>query len=292
MDPVVEMYVAQGLHGLAYGMILFLIASGLTIIFGMMGILNLAHAYIFMLSSYVCYQIVTMTDNFWVALLVAPLLMAILGLVIERFMLRRIYNYGHLEQLILTVGVGFLIVGSVIQIWGTENLPVAVPPSLQGMVSIAGMYYPIYRLFIIGAALLVTISMILVLYATLIGKIVRAAVSDRDMVSALGINVPLVFSLVFSFGMWLAGVAGVVIAPLLTVFPGLADQVGMDAFKVVVTGGFGSLSGAFIVSMIFGFLSSYGIQFFSQLAPILAVGFMAIVLAIRPQGLFGEKEDD
>ena len=132
--------------------------------------------------------------------------------------------------------------------------------------------------------------MTLLLYKTRLGKIVRAAVSDRDMVNALGINVPVVFMFVFGIGTWLAGVAGVAIAPILTVFPGLADQVGMDAFIVVVTGGFGSLAGSFIVAIIFGLLSSYGVQFLSQLAPVLMVAFMAIVLAFRPNGLMGVEE--
>ena len=155
---------------------------------------------------------------------------------------------------------------------------------------IGGLDYPIYRLFIIGLALVVLVLMALLLYKTRLGKIVRAAVSDPDMVDALGINMRRVFMLVFGVGTWLAGVAGVAIAPILTVFPGLSDQMGMDAFIVVVTGGFGSLAGAFIVSIVFGLLSSYGVQFLSQLAPLLMFIFMAVVLAIRPMGLFGERE--
>jgi len=123
-----------------------------------------------------------------------------------------------------------------------------------------------------------------------LGMIVRAAVNDADMVNALGINIPVIFSMVFAIGTWMAGVAGVAIAPIITVFPGLADQIGMDAFLVVITGGFGSLGGAFLVSLIFGFLNSYGIQFVSQLAPVLMFIFMAIVLIIKPMGLFGERE--
>jgi branched-chain amino acid transport system permease protein len=167
---------------------------------------------------------------------------------------------------------------------------VKIPPVLTGLVNIGGLEYPIYRLFVIGLALLVLLFMALILYKTRLGKIVQAAVSDADMVNALGINIPLVFMVVFGVGTWLAGIAGVAIAPILTVFPGLDGQVGMDAFMVVVTGGFGSLMGAFIVSIIFGLLSSYGVQFFSALAPVLMFLFMAIVLAIRPLGLFGERE--
>jgi len=290
MDPTTSMYVAQGIHGLAYGMILFLIASGLNVIFGMMGILNLAHGAFFMLSAYFCYTILSITGNFWAALILAPVFTAFFGILLEKFFLRKVHVMGHMGELILTVGIASIILAAIKIFWGTENLPVKMPPILEGMVSIGGLNYPIYRLFMIGLAIVVLAVMTMLLYKTRLGKIVRAAVSDREMVNALGINIPLVFTVVFGVGTWMAGIAGVVIAPILTVFPGLADQVGMDAFIVVVTGGFGSLLGAFIVSIIFGLLSSYGIQFLSQLAPILMVGFMALVLAIRPSGLFGVKE--
>jgi len=290
MDQTTAMYVAQGIHGLAYGMILFLVASGLNIIFGMMGILNLAHASFFMLSAYFCYQFLSMTGSFWASLLLAPVATAVFGILLERFLLRRVHGLGHMAELILTVGVSLVILAGVKIFWGTESLPVKIPSFLSGLVPIAGMDYPVYRLFIIAMALLVLAMMALLLYKTRLGKIVRAAVSDADMVNALGINMPLVFMLVFGVGTWLAGVAGVAIAPILMVFPGLADQVGMDAFVVVVTGGLGSLSGAFMVSIIFGLLSSYGVQFVSSLAPVLMFAFMAVVLAIKPTGFFGERE--
>ena len=290
MDPVTAMYVAQGIHGLAYGMILFLVASGLTLIFGMMGILNLAHAAFFMLSAYFCYQVLVMTESFWLALLIAPIATGLIGVLLERFLLRRVHAFGHIGELILTVGVSLVILEGVKVFWGTESLPVSVPSFLEGLISIAGLDYPIYRLFIIGLSLVVLGILVVILYKTRLGMVVRAAVSDADMVNSLGINVPLVFMLVFGAGTWLAGVAGVAIAPILTVFPGLGDQVGLDAFMVVVVGGFGSLGGAFLVSIIFGLLSSYGVQFVSQLAPVLMFIFMAIVLVIKPMGLFGERE--
>jgi branched-chain amino acid transport system permease protein len=290
MDPTTAMYVAQGIHGIAYGMILFLVASGLTLIFGMMDILNLAHAAFFMLSAYFCFQFLSMTGSFWMALLLAPVVTAFFGILMERFLLRRIHAFGLMSQLVVTVGVSLIILAAVKIFWGTESLPVKIPPILSGLATIAGMEYPLYRLFIIGLSLVVLAIMALLLYKTRLGKIVRAAVSDPDMVNALGINIPLVFTFVFGVGTWLAGVAGVAIAPILTVFPGLETQMGMDAFVVVITGGFGSLAGAFIVSMIFGLLSSYGVQFVSSLAPVLMFAFMAIVLAIRPVGLFGERE--
>ncbi|UCE51867.1 MAG: branched-chain amino acid ABC transporter permease [Desulfobacterales bacterium] len=290
MDPVTAMYVAQGIHGLAYGMILFLVASGLTLIFGMMGILNLAHASFFMLSAYISYTVLQVTGNFWLALLIAPVVSAVIGILMERFLLRRVHASGHIGELILTVGVALVILESVKVFWGTENLPLPVPEFLQGLVSVAGLEYPIYRLFIIALALVLLAILTVILYKTRLGMVVRAAVSDADMVNALGVNVPLVFMAVFGIGTWMAGIAGVAIAPILTVFPGLADQMGMDAFMVVVTGGFGSLGGAFLVSTIFGLLSSYGVQFVSALAPVLMFIFMAIVLVIKPMGLFGERE--
>jgi len=290
MDPVTAMYVAQGIHGLAYGMILFLVASGLTLIFGLMGILNLAHAAFFMLSAYFCYQVLVMTGSFWLSLLIAPIAAGIIGVLLERFLLRRVHAFGHIGELILTVGVSLVILEGVKVFWGTESLPVSVPAYLEGLVAIGGLEYPIYRIFIIGLSLFVLAILAIVLYKTRLGMVVRAAVSDADMVNALGINVPLLFMFVFGAGTWLAGVAGVAIAPILTVFPGLGDQVGLDAFMVVVVGGFGSLGGAFLVSIIFGLLSSYGVQFVSQLAPVLMFIFMAIVLVIKPTGLFGERE--
>ena len=290
MDAVTAMYVAQGIHGLAYGMVLFLVASGLTLIFGMMGILNLAHASFFMLSAYFSYSVLHLTGNFWLALLIAPLATAMAGILVERFLLRKVHAFGHIGELLLTVGVSLVILEGVKVFWGTENLPFPVPKVLQGLVMLGGMEYPIYRLFMIGLSLVLLVILALILYKTRLGMVVRAAVSDADMVNALGINVPLVFMFVFGVGTWMAGVAGVVIAPILTVFPGLADQMGMDAFIVVVVGGFGSLGGAFLVAIICGLLSSYGVQFVSTLAPVLMFIFMAIVLVIKPMGLFGERE--
>lgn len=290
MSPTAVLYVAQAIHGLAYGMLLFLLSSGLTMIFGMMGILNIAHASFAMLSAYFCYQVLVMTGNFWLALLIAPLVAGICGMLTERFLLRTVHKHGHLAELLITVGIMMAILEVVKAGWGTESLVVKIPQSLSGLVNFAGLTYPIYRLFVIGLSTVVLGLMALILFKTRLGKIVRAAVSDADMVSALGINTPFVFMLVFGIGTWLAGIAGVVAGPLLTVFPGMADQLGMDAFVVVVVGGFGSLSGAFIVALFLGELNAYGIQFIPRLAPVLMFAFMALVLAFKPMGLFGERE--
>jgi len=290
VDPTTAMYVAQGIHGLAYGLLLFLLASGFTLIFGMMGILNLAHGSFFMLSGYFGFQFLSMTGNFWLALLLAPIAAAFFGVLSERFLLRKVHAFGHIGELILTVGISLLILESVKVFWGGGSLHITVPQFLQGLVTVAGLSYPIYRLFIIGLSLMVLAFLTLILYKTRLGMIVRAAVSDADMANALGVNIPLVFMFVFGVSTWLAGVAGVAIAPILTVFPGLADQIWMDALVVVVVGGLGSLAGAFIVSIICGLSYCYGVQFISQLAPVLMFIFVAIVLGFRPMGLFGERE--
>jgi branched-chain amino acid transport system permease protein len=292
MDPITEMYISQALHGLAYGMLLFLMASGLTLIFGMMDVLNIAHGAFFMLAAYLCYQVMDWTGNFWLSLAVAPLFVSALGLLVERFLLRRVKatGLGHVGQLLLTLGLALIITEMVVVLWSDETRQVMVPLALKGLVKVGGMSYPVYRLFVIGLALAILALMAGMLYLTRLGKIVRAAVYDPDMVSALGINMPLVFSLVFGMGTWMAGVAGVAGAPLLTVFPGLANQMLMDTFVVVVVGGFGSLTGAFVVSIFLGELNAYGIQFIPRLAPVLTFGFMALVLSFKPTGFFGERQ--
>jgi len=292
MSPVVAMYVSQAIHGLAYGMLLFLVASGLTLIFGMMGVLNLAHAFFFMLAAYFCFETLQWTNSFWVSLLVAPVIVGILGMLVERFLLRRLERgaLGHIGQILLTLGLSLIIAGGVKFYWGTEPLVIRMPEILEGFVSLYGIKYPVYRLFIIALSFSILGILALLLFKTRLGMIVRAAVDDADMVDAVGINIPVVFTTVFGIGTWMAGVAGVAAAPMLSVFPSLADQIGMDAFVVVIVGGFGSLLGAFLAALVFGELNSFGVQFIPRLAPILMFLFMALVLSFKPSGFFGERE--
>lgn len=289
MDPMTFICITQFVHGLAYGMLLFLVAAGLSMIFGMMDILNLAHAYIFMLAAYIGYTIAGLI-NFWAALLFAPLAVVILGMLIERFMLRKIHPFGHIPELVLTIGIGLVIMEFVKAVWGTQSLMLQPPEILTGLVSIGVFRYPMYRVFVIFFSMAIMILMGLLFYKTRFGTIVRAATVDAEMVNALGINVPLVYTVFFGFGTWLAGLAGVVVAPFLSVFPGLADQVGFDAFVVVVLGGLGSMSGAFVAAVLIGLLNSFGIQFIPTVAPLLTFGLMALVLTIKPTGLFGERQ--
>ncbi len=289
MSPTTFILISQGIHGISYGMLLFLVASGLSMIFGLMDILNLSHAYLFMLAAYFCYTIATMT-NFWVALIVAPVIIAIIGMIMERYLIKKIHPFGHIPEMVLTVGIGMILLEVVKSVWGTQSLMVGAPDLLKGFVPIGFLKYPNYRLFVIAFTIAVLVGMIQLFNKTRFGTIVRAATTNADMVGALGINVPLIFTLFFGFGTWLAGLAGVVVAPLLSVFPGLADQIGLDAFVVVVLGGLGSLWGAFVAAILIGLLNAYGIQFIPTVAPLITFGLMVIVLSLKPTGLFGERQ--
>jgi branched-chain amino acid transport system permease protein len=285
----VETFVIQFLHGLAYGMLLFLVASGLTLVFGMMNVLNIAHASFYMLGAYFSYQMLKMVGNFWVGLIVCPILVGFLGILMERFLLRRVHAGGHVQEFVITFGILFVINESVKWIWGTEPLPVPIPPALSGSVMIVGSVYPAYRLFILFFSLGVLALMAYILMKTRLGITVRAAVSDRDMVSALGTNTPYVFMLVMGIGSWLAGLAGVIAGPFISTYPGMALEILVDCFVVTVTGGLGSLLGAVVASFLIGQLSSFGILFIPRFAIVFAFLLMTVVLIIKPTGLFGEK---
>ncbi len=285
-----SIYMIQAMHGLVYGMLLFLVASGLTLVFGMMGVLNLAHAAFYMLGAYFAYTVTVYLGSFWLSLIVAPLIVGVLGVLIERFLLRKAHKGGHVAELLLTFGL-FYVLGELVRIiWGSSPLPVPVPQILTGDIPFMGMTYPIYRLFIILFSAFILVGMALLLMRTRIGILVRAAVSDGDMVDALGTNVPVVFMGVFGGGAALAALAGVIAAPFLSVFPGMGLDALLDCFVVIVIGGFGSLLGAFIAAVTIGELQSFGILWIPRLAMVFQFLLMAIVLIVRPTGLLGEKE--
>ena len=285
-----SIYLIQAMHGLVYGMLLFLVASGLTLVFGMMGVLNLAHAAFYMLGAYFAYTVTVHLGNFWLSLIVAPLIVGVLGVLIERFLLRKAHKGGHVAELLLTFGIFYVLCELVRLIWGSNPLPVPVPSILAGDIPFMGMTYPIYRLFILLFSAIILTGMALLLLRTRIGILVRAAVSDGDMVDALGTNVPLLFMGVFGGGAALAALAGVIAAPFLSVFPGMGLDALLDCFVVIVIGGFGSLFGAFIAALMIGELQSFGILWFPRLAMVFQFLLMVIVLIIRPTGLLGEKE--
>jgi branched-chain amino acid transport system permease protein len=284
-----SVYATQGLHGLVYGMLLFLVASGLTLVFGMMGILNIAHAAFYMLGAYVAYTTVQATGSFWLSLLVAPVVIGLLGAAVERWLLRRTHAFGHAYELLLTFGLFFMISEAVRWIWGSNPLQVPIPAGLTGSVPFVGSQYPVYRLFILAASSVICAGMALVLLRTRTGIIIRSAVSDAAMVGALGINTPLVSTAVFAAGSALAAVAGVIAAPFLQADLSMGATILVDTFVVIVIGGFGSLSGALLASLMIGELQSFGIMWFAEFALVFQFLLMAVVLILRPQGLFGEK---
>jgi branched-chain amino acid transport system permease protein len=278
------------LHGLAYAGLLFLVSAGLTLVFGMMNVLNFAHAAMYMLGAYFSYSLLQATDQFWLSLMVCPILLFVIGALIERFLLRRVHVYGHLHELLLTFGLAYIITEVVKWAWGNFPLAVNIGGFLGDTVEVIGITYPVYRIFIFICAVFVGTMMALILYKTRLGIILRAAVNDSEMVNALGFNVPLVFMGVFAFGAALSGFAGVIAGPLLSTYPGMAHEILIDAFVVIVVGGFGSLGGAVVASLLIGELQSFGVLLFPKLSLALVYLLMAAVLIVKPSGLFGEKQ--
>jgi len=289
MDASIQIYLTQAVHGLVWGMLLFLVASGLTLVFGMMGVLNIAHAAFYMLGAYFAYTVTIYLKAFWLSFLISPLIVGSLGILVERFLLRTVHKRGHVSELLLTFGLFFIFAELVLIIWGSSPFPVPIPDLLAGDIPFMGKTYPIYRIFALGVSFLVLFGMALMLIRTRIGIIIRAAVSDAGMEEALGINVSMVFMWVFGGGAALAALSGVIAAPLLTTYPGMGFEILVDCFVVIVVGGFGSLLGAFIASLMVGELQSFGILWIPQFAMVFEFLLMVLILIIRPTGLFGEK---
>lgn len=290
----VETIVRQALSGLSVGMVLFLIAAGLSIIFGTLKVLNLAHATIYMVGAFVCYWLTStfahITGVFWWTLIVAPLAVALFSGLLEVVLLRRIYAQEMLYQYILTFGL-ILILGDMCKlIWGVGYHTVLTPWPLTGSVSIMGTPFPIYNLFLIFMGCVIFIGLQALMHYTELGKTIRAVTYNREMAGALGINAPRVYTGVFMLGCWLAGLAGTLMPPMSVVALGIDMLVIIECFIIVVIGGLGSLPGAFIGAIILGLLTSFGILIIPQLALVFGFILMAIILIIRPYGLMGRAE--
>ncbi len=278
------------LHGLVYAGLLFLVSAGLTLIFGMMNVLNFAHAAMYMLGAYFSYSVMLhFSGQLWLSILICPLILLVIGALIERFLLRPVHKLGHVHELLMTFGLAYIVTELVQWYWGNYPLAVNVSGFLNSTVRIIGITYPVYRIFIFFCAVFVGVAMALILYKTRLGIIIRATVNDSEMVSSLGINVPLVFTGVFAVGTALSGFAGVIAGPLLSVFPGMANEILIDAFVVIVVGGFGSLGGAVLASLIIGQLQSFGVLLIPQLSMVLVYLLMVSILIVKPSGLFGEE---
>ena len=305
-------------NGTLYGLLLFMISSGLTLIFSMMGVLNLAHASLFMLGAYFAYSISTVV-GFWPALIFAPLIVGVIGAFIERYGLRRIHKYGHVAELLFTFGLFYVFEDVVQMVWGKVAVPYKIPESMDFILfTWLGLGYSAYRVFMVLMSVGIMVALYWLIARTRIGLIIQAALTHPNMVGALGHNVPRVFMLTFGFGSALAAVAGVLGGNVLGTEPAMAAQLGPIIFVVIVIGGLGSLGGAVIASLAIGILTnmaiSYDISFKTffillgvspeavgigkdliaitsgSIAPILPYLLMVLMLIVRPRGLFGTRD--
>ena len=304
------------LNGAVYGLLLFMLSSGLTLIYGMMGVLNLAHASFYMLGAFLAYTI-SVRIGFWPALVVAPVLVGVLGALVERWGLRAVHRHGHVAELLFTFGLAFIIGEVVPLVWGRTPVPYKVPASLDWpLFQVAGNAYPAYRLFMMAVALAMFVALFATLARTRLGLVVRAALTHPDMVGMLGHDVPRVFTLVFGAGCALAGLAGVIAGNAFTTEPGMARALGAIVFAVVVMGGLGSLWGALVASLLIGFVQTASIALdlplgaalarlgvsvpldwlgdlwkvsIARVAPVVPYALLILVLALRPRGLMGTR---
>jgi branched-chain amino acid transport system permease protein len=281
---------AYVLNGLVQASCLFLVASGLTLIFGVLGILNFAHAALFMLAAYLAAQVSAWSGSFWVALLVAPPVLALVGAGLERGLLRRIYDAPVAYQLLLTFGVILLIKDLIKLLWGTAWKTFSEPPMFCGTLMVLGRPYPLYNVAYIGCVLLIGLALWAFLHWTQTGKVVRAAAADRDMANAVGINVPLVYTGVCALGTALAAIMGVFHGPMMNIHLDVDQDYVVEAFAVVVIGGLGSVPGAMLGALLVGMLDAFGILIIPRFQMAFIYMVMAAVLVFRPQGLFGVRE--
>ena len=281
-------WIIQGLNGLAFGSLLFILASGFSLIFGLMRIVNLSHGAYFMLGAYVGLSAIEAGVNFWIAILIGGGAISILGTVIERFILRRLSGQ-PLAQVLVTLGIAFIIADTCVWIWTGDPRPVPMPSELTGAFRVSNLAFPIYRLFVIGVAFALAAALWFLLERSRLGAMIRAGVDDLPMARAMGIRTSLLFSAVFCLGSALAGAGGVLAGPILSVYPGLDSDMLPLALVVVILGGVGSLLGAFIGSLIIGFIYSYGQALFPDLAYVILFLPMVLVLTLRPTGLFGRQ---
>jgi branched-chain amino acid transport system permease protein len=295
-----EFFLVQLLNGVSYGLLLFMLSSGLTLVFSLMGVLNFAHASFYMLGAYFAYQIST-AIGFFPALVAAPLLVGGVGMLVERFGLRTVHRYGHVAELLFTFGLAYLIEEAVHLVWGRAAVEYRIPAALDGpMFSLFTSQYPTYRVFMMLVSVAMLVSIWLMLTRTRIGLVIQAALTHPQTVEALGHNVPRVFMLVFGGGAALAGLAGVIGGNAFVTEPGMAAAVGPIIFVVVVVGGMGSLAGAFVASILIGCLQTFSVGLdwsipwlgitVAQTAPVLPYLLMVLVLILRPRGLLGTRE--
>jgi branched-chain amino acid transport system permease protein len=281
-------WLLQTFNGLSYGALLFLLGSGLSLIFGVMRIVNLAHGAYFLLGGYVALSVIWSTGSWALALPVAALAIAVIGLLMERIFLRPL-GFDPLRQVLLTVGFAFLFQQGALDIWGGDNMDIAPPAALTRSVMVAGLYLPVYRIFMIGLALVIGLALWLVMEKTRMGASVRATVDDAQMASGVGIDTSRISMLIFALGSALAALGGVIGGAFLGVYPGLDFQILPIAFAVVIIGGMGSLTGAAIGALVVGLADNFGKALFPEISYFTLYAPMALLLAVKPTGLFGRE---
>lgn len=287
-----EVFVAQLLNGLVYGILLFLMAAGLSLIFGLMNVVSLAHGSFFMLGAFCGLAIFKATGSFWLAFVLAPIPVVVVGIAIELLLLRPLYKRGHMDQVLLTFGLTFVFLDLVQTIWGRAVLRLPAPAALQGTLHIGAGVFSTYRLCLIGFGFAIALLLWLLLERSRIGAMVRAGVDDAKMAAGLGANIPALFTGMFGFGVALAALGGIAAAPILGLYPGMDSEILIPAFIVIVVGGMGSLRGAFVGSLLIGIADTFGKAYFQSISLFLIYLAMLAVLLIRPQGLFGIKYSD
>ena len=289
--PDISFLFAQSLSGLTAAMFLFLIAAGLSLIFGVLRVLNFAHGSFYMVGAYLAYQVVqwagTGPGRFWWAALGAAVGVAILGGLVERLLLRHLYGKEELYQLLFTYALVLVLSDAAKVIWGTQQLSVSRPPGLAGAFQLFGATIPYYNLFILLLGPAIALVFWLVLTRTRAGRLIRAAALDREMLGALGVDVSRLYTAVFVIGSFLAGLGGALVTPVKTIVPGMDVEIIVEAFIVVVIGGLGSFWGTFLGSLIYGQVLSFGILIFPRFSIFSVFALMAVVLILRPWGLLG-----
>src|SRR5205809_1717875 len=279
-------YLIQLLNAVQYGLLLFLLASGLTLIFGIMGVINLAHGSFYMIGAYLAYWLVKITGSLWLAIPVGFVTALIMGIALETIIFSRLYKRDHLYQVLLTFGLILIFEELRSILFGDDVHGVAVPALLSYSVRLTDtLSYPVYRLFITFVCLLLAAALYLVIQKTRLGMMIRAGCSNREMAASLGVNIPLLFALVFAFGTALAAFAGMIAAPTSSVFPGMGNQILIICFVVVVIGGIGSINGAMIASLAIGLADTLGKVLAPEFSAMAVYFLMAIILLWRPQGL-------
>jgi branched-chain amino acid transport system permease protein len=279
-------YLIQLLNGVQYGLLLFLLASGLTLIFGIMGVINLAHGSFYMVGAYLAYWLARTTGSLWLAIPLGLMIALLIGVVLETTLFRRLYKRDHLYQVLLTFGLILIFEELRSILFGNDVHGVTVPAVLDFSIRLTDtLSYPVYRLFVTAVCLLIAGAMYFLIQKTRLGMMIRAGSSNREMAASLGVNIPWLFALVFAFGTALAAFAGMIAAPISSVYPGMGNQILIICFVVVVIGGIGSIYGAMIASLALGLADTLGKVVAPEFSGIAVYLLMAIILLWRPQGL-------